>query len=110
MAIHVHEDDVLEPDENGLPVGLLFGEEQSAIKGFCMGIAYYDREEYLRPGVHDDQEGFYVLEGAGTAKVGDEEFPIRPGSAFIAREGVPHQVKKDPGSVPVRIVYAHGAV
>lgn len=110
MAVYVNEEDVLEPQENGLPGGLLIGEAQGATKGFCLGIAYYDNAEYLEPGVHDDQEGFCILEGTGTAKVGDEEFPVHPGMAFIAQKGVPHAVKKSSGSGPVKILYAHGAV
>lgn len=110
MPVHVQEDDVLETQENGLPGGILVGEAHGATKGFCLGIAYYDKEEYLDPGVHEDQEGFYVLEGTGTARVGDEEFTVRPGTAFIAQKGVPHVVKKAPGSVPVKILWSHGAV
>jgi len=104
VALHRHIDD-LDPGEE-----LLVSTEQGATNGFCLGIALYDKEEYRKPGVHDDQEGFFVLEGHGTARVGDEEFEVRPGSAFIAQKGVPHTVKRAPDSPPVRILYAHGAV
>ena len=110
MGVYVHEDDVLTIQENGLPGGLLIGEANGATKGFCIGIAHYNNDEYLEPGVHDDQEGFCVLEGTGMAKVGDEEFEVRPGTSFIAQAGVPHVIKKDPRSGPVKILYAHGAV
>ena len=38
------------------------------------------------------------------------EFEIRPGSAFIAYKGVPHLIKRDPGSVPVKVIWCHGAL
>ncbi|MGO8702506.1 MAG: cupin domain-containing protein [Candidatus Brocadiia bacterium] len=107
MAIHVHEDEFFKKQPGG---GQLIGAEQGATNGFCIGIAFYDQEVYGTPGVHDDQEGFYVLAGQGTAKVGDEEFEIRPGTAYIAQKGVPHSVKKRPGSKPVKLLWSHGAV
>jgi len=107
MAIHVHEDEFFTTQPGGAQ---LIGPEQGAIKGFCIGITFYDKEAYNPPGVHDDQEGFYVLAGRGTAKVGDEEFEIRPGTAYIAQKGVPHSVKKKPGSQPVKLLWSHGAV
>lgn len=110
MGVCVHEDDVLAIQENGLPGGAVIDADNGATKGFCMGVAHYNNGEYLAPGVHEDQEGFYVLEGTGMARVGDEEFAVRPGTAFIAQAGVPHVVKKDPRSGPVKILYAHGAI
>lgn len=90
--------------------GLLIGEEQGAVKGYCLGISYYHQTEYGTPGVHEDQEGFYVLAGTGLAKVGDAEFPIRPGTAFLAAKGVPHTMKRNPDSGPVKVLWSHGAV
>ena len=107
MAIHVHEDEFFKKQPGG---GQLIGAEQGATNGFCIGIAFYDQEVYgparraRRPG------RFYVLAGQGTAKVGDEEFDIRPGTAYIAQKGVPHSVKKRPGSKPVKLLWSHGAV
>lgn len=107
MPIHAHEDEVNTKAPGG---ARLIGRDQGAVKGFCIGITYYDNEEYNPPGVHEDQEGFYVLSGRGAAKVGGEEFPIRPGSAFIAQKGVPHSVKKSAGSKPVKLLWSHAAV
>jgi hypothetical protein len=56
----VHEEE-LPRDDRGRPAGRLIGEAHGAECGFCMGLSYYDGEDYLAPGVHDDQEGFYVL-------------------------------------------------
>jgi mannose-6-phosphate isomerase-like protein (cupin superfamily) len=107
VGIHVQENAALTKQPGGAQ---LIGPEQSATKGFCIGITYYDQEVYNPPGVHDDQEGFYVLAGRGVAKVGDEELEIRPGTAWIARKGVPHSLKKKPGSEPVKLLWSHGAV
>ena len=109
MTIHTHEDN-LPPTPGGRRAGLLLGEAQGAVHGFCIGISSCDLVEYATPGVHDDQEGFYVIEGRGTAQVGDIEFPIRPGSSFIAVKGVPHRMKRDRDSGPLKVLWAHGAV
>ena len=90
--------------------GRLIGPEHGAVNGFCMGVSYYEDAEYREPGVHEDQEGFYVLEGQGTARVGNEEFPVAPGTAFIAARGVPHTMKRDEESGPIKVLWAHGAV
>ena len=105
----LHED-ALPRDAQGRPAGRLIGPEQGAVRGFSIGLGFYDNHDYLAPGVHDDQEGFYVLAGTGTAQVGGAEFTIRPGAAFLAPAGVPHRMKRDRGSVPLRVLYAHGAV
>ena len=110
MSIHVHEDNVARIKDKNHAGAELIGEQNGAINGYSLGIAVYYLETYTEPGVHDDQEGFYVVEGTGKARVGDEEFDIRPGSAFIAWKGVPHSIKKDPGSVPVKVVWSHGPV
>ncbi len=70
----------------------------------------YFMDTYNEPGIHDDQEGFYVVEGSGQARVGDDEFDIRPGSAFIAAKGVPHSIKRNPDSGPIKVVWSHGPV
>lgn len=105
MTVHAHEKQALK--DGG---GLLIGPAHGATKGFCVGVATYEKETYNTPGVHEDQEGFYCVSGRGMAKVGDEEFEISPGSAFIALAGVPHSVKKLPGSEPVKLVWSHGAI
>lgn len=114
MRIHVHEDQLRQQQTSrpadGPPAdGLLIGPANGATGGFCMGISYYPGTEYGQPGVHDDQEGFYVLEGFGLARVGEEELEIRPGSAFIANRGVLHTMKRYEGSPPIKVLWCHGA-
>jgi len=110
MACYTHEEEIERIDREGHSSRDVIGEEQGAVNGYKIGVTEYTTEEFLAPGVHDDQEGFYVIAGEGVARVGDEEFAIRPGSAFIAPKGVPHAVKKKRGSVPVKLVWSHGAV
>ena len=90
--------------------GPLIDASHGALNGYRIGIAYYGSDEYGAPGVHDDQEGFYVLEGTGTAKIGDAEFKIRPGTGFIAHAGVPHTMKRDPDSSAIKVLWSHGAI
>ena len=110
MNTHVHEDRLTRISDSSHAGTELIGKPTGATNRFCMGIASYFLETYGEPGVHDIQECFYVVEGTGVAKLGDEEFDIRPGSAFLAQKGVPHSIKKNPGSVPVKLVWAHGAL
>ena len=78
--------------------------------GMCSGITVYSSYEYKKPGVHEDQEGFFVLEGEGFAKLGDEEFAIKKGDSFVAGVGVPHAVKTKEGCEPVKVFWFHSAV
>ena len=59
---------------------------------------------------HEDQEGFYVLEGEGYAKLDDLEFPIKAGDSFIALPGVRHTLKTKEGCQPVKVFWFHSAV
>ena len=85
MNIHTHESQI-----GSQAGGLLIGRDNGATRGFCMGVSYYASTEYGPPGVHEDQEGFYVLEGRGTAKVGDEEFDLVPDRLVVVPPGVLH--------------------
>lgn len=110
MRCHVHEDDVNVTLGNGLVYKTLIAEQCGAVNGFVLGMTEYHAEEYQNVGIHETQEGFYVVAGEGTARIGDEEFPIRAGTSFIAPKGVPHSVKKAPGSIPVKLIWAHAPV
>jgi mannose-6-phosphate isomerase-like protein (cupin superfamily) len=110
MACFIHEDDVAIIQGDGLVYKNLIMPDQGAVNEFVLGVTEYYEEDYKTIGVHDFQEGFYIVEGEGTAKIGEEEFDIRPGTSFIAAKGVPHSIKKSPGSVPVKLVWVHGAV
>jgi len=50
------------------------------------------------------------MQGQGYAKVGDEEFPISPGSCFIVLPGHYHSIKKDLSVPCIKLFYFHAAV
>ncbi len=84
--------------------------ENGCVAGCKAGFTFYRETEYKKPGVHDDQEGFLVLEGRGKAKFGDEEFDVYPGLVMIAPAGTPHAIKKDKDSCDVKVFWFHSAV
>lgn len=85
----------------------LFTYENAPIHGVCASDAEYLNDEYPNPGVHDDNEGFYVYEGTGFAKVGDSEFELSAGTCFFAPAGVYHQIKKSSTCSKLRIFLFH---
>lgn len=87
----------------------LLTEKNGCLAGCRTGILSYRQTEYIQGGVHDDQEGFYVLEGYGSAKVGDEEFPISPGSCFIAPARKYHYIRRAPECPFVKLFFFHAA-
>jgi len=78
--------------------------------GCRTGLLSYRQTEFIQGGVHDDQEGFYVIEGTGRAKVGDDEFAIGPGSSFIAPAGMWHYIARDESCPCVKLFFFHAAV
>ena len=87
--------------------GVILDERNGCVNGCKIGISVYDNTEYNKGGVHEDQEGFYVLEGTGKALFGDEEHEIYPGMTMIAPAGVKHQIKKDEKSCDIKVLYFH---
>jgi mannose-6-phosphate isomerase-like protein (cupin superfamily) len=88
----------------------LLKEENGCVAGCCTGITVFTTAEYPAVGVHEDQEGFIVIEGTGWAKVGDEEFRIEPEMSFLAPAGIRHCIKKDADSVSVKVFWFHAAI
>lgn len=72
----------------------------------------YTREEYdlTHAGAHDDQEGFFVLEGRGRAMVGDDEIVLEPGVCFVVPAGVKHCMKCEQNSGFCKVFWFHAAV
>jgi mannose-6-phosphate isomerase-like protein (cupin superfamily) len=81
----------------------------SGSSGFSVGVAEYGATEFGPLQMHKDQEAVYVVSGVGEMRVGDEVYPIRPGSAAYIPPGTEHATRRI-GDVPVKLVYAHGAV
>ena len=85
----------------------IFTYDDAPIKGVCASDAEYQNDEYPNPGIHEDHEGFYVYEGTGWAKVGEEEFELSAGTCFYAPAGVYHQIKKSKKCDKLRIFLFH---
>ncbi|WP_444644129.1 cupin domain-containing protein [Caproiciproducens sp. R1] len=85
-------------------------EENGCVAGCSAGISIHTKTEYPAPGNHADQEGFLVLEGTGWAKVGSQEFKIEPETSFIVPANMPHTIKKDIDSIPVKVFWFHAAI
>lgn len=89
----------------------LLTEKNGCVNGCCSGITIYsDREFSTKPGCHDDQEGFYVLEGEGFAKLDDLIFPIKAGDSFIALPGVEHTIRTKEDCQAVKVFWFHSGV
>ena len=89
---------------------IIGGFDNGCVAGCRAGVTYYQNTEYKKPGIHDDQEGFIVLKGSGMALIGDEEFAIEEGTAFIAPKGTPHTIKSNSNDEPVLVFWFHSAV
>ena len=87
----------------------LLGAEHGCTAGCRTGLLMYTQEEFRQGGVHDDQEGFYVLEGTGAARVGDQEFPLSPGACFIVPPGQWHSIRKDASCDRITLFFFHAA-
>ena len=88
----------------------LLSAENGCLAGCSAGLLVYTQEEFRQGGVHEDQEGFFVLEGRGRALIGESEFPLSPGSCFIVPPGLYHSIKKDPACVHIKLFFFHAAV
>lgn len=85
----------------------MLDEENGCAKGVYTAISFYTSEEYRPWETHDDMESFIVLSGSGWARVGDEEFPIRKNTCFVAPAGVRHCVKCDDARDPLMMFWFH---
>jgi len=89
----------------------LLTEENGCVAGCCSGISIYNSLEFNNnAGCHKDQEGFFVLEGEGFAKLDDLVFPITQGDSFIAAAGVKHTIKTSCDHKPVKVFWFHSSM
>lgn len=78
--------------------------------GACSGLCFYNSLKYEIIGCHDDQEGFYVIEGNGTAMIDDTEIEVKPDMAILLPANVKHSFKRNPDSVPLKVFWFHSAI
>lgn len=110
LVPYVDLNEVMKCSEAGTRSFRLLDEKNGCVAGCCTGVTIYGDTEYPRGGIHDDQEGFFVIAGQGMAKIGDTEFEIYPGVSFLAPAGVHHTIKRDEDSEPVKVFWFHSAV
>lgn len=88
----------------------LLDERHGCVNGSKCGVSYYTREEYDTARSHEDQEGFFVLEGHGKALIGGEEISLEPGVSFMVPAQVKHTVKKDRNCPVCKVFWFHAAI
>jgi len=110
MKYHVAIEEAPFSEGPGYKAFRLLDERNGCVSGCKTGISLYVSETYGPPGVHDDQEGFVVLSGSGWAKIGGEEFRLKPETSFIAPAKTPHSIRKDSGTDGVKVFWFHAAV
>lgn len=99
--------------EQGEKIGyVLIGEAEGCVNGCNAGVSIYKNEEYIEElfAAHDDQEGFYVLEGSGIAKIDGEEVAIKAGDSFMIPAHVMHGMKKDALCEYCKVFWFHAAI
>ena len=90
----------------------LLSEKDGCVNGCKCGISRYTTTEYAPDGgpAHDDQEGFYVLEGTGMALIDGQEYEMKPGICFVVPAGVKHTMKKTGDCDCCKVFWYHAAV
>lgn len=88
----------------------LLDESMGCVNGCRLGISIYRFDEYPKASAHEDQEGFFVLEGKGLALIDGEELAMEPGMSFMIPAGVEHTMKRAPESEFCKVLWFHGAI
>lgn len=88
----------------------VLGPDQGCEAGCKAGFTFVSDTEYGKGGVHEDQEGFLVLEGTGMGLIGEEEHKLYPGVTMIAPAGIRHTFKRDESCDYVKLFWFHAAV
>ena len=109
MQIYTDLEDIMAQSQGRKSITLL-DEKNGCVAGCRSGITIYDETEYGKGGIHEDQEGFFVLEGRGLALIDGEELEMEPGMAFMIPAGVEHTMKRAPGSEYCKVLWFHGAI
>jgi mannose-6-phosphate isomerase-like protein (cupin superfamily) len=52
------------------------------------------------------REAIYIISGEGMALIGDQEIPLKPGTAIYVAPKTPHAIKRT-SKEPLKAVYCH---
>jgi uncharacterized cupin superfamily protein len=88
----------------------LLNESHGCSAGCSTGVSIYTCVEYQQPGNHEDQEGFFVLEGIGFVKIGENEINLYPGISFIVPAGVDHSIKSTSKEKGIKVFWFHAGI
>ncbi len=88
---------------------LIHASTVGAKEGFAMGIVEYTADEFGEPDLHQDQEGLFVIEGHGIARLREEEHELSPGDCLFVPAGTPHRIVRQ-GATPIRLVFARSGL
>ena len=64
--------------------------------------------EFFHAALHDDQEGFFVLEGSGEAQLAGELYTLHKGMSFILPPQTLHSFRRL-GSEYLKVLWFHAA-
>ena len=84
----------------------IFDIPDTPVPGLTAMLNVFFSEEYPEPGLHDDNEGFFVLSGRGRMRIGGGEHDLEPGTMMVAPAGVPHAIRKV-GAEDLRVFIFH---
>lgn len=77
----------------------LYHPESSPVKGFSVAEAEVTGGAETDAHVHRaSQEIYYILEGAGTMRLGERTLKVKTGDAILILPGVLHNIKADEGT------------
>jgi mannose-6-phosphate isomerase-like protein (cupin superfamily) len=110
MKRYVSVNDVKPTFNNGHYSYNLLDERNGCVNHCRTGLSVYTTADYRSPGIHDDQEGFFVLDGYGYAAIDHEEIRLEPNMSFIVPAGVEHSIKSDSDENPVRVFWFHSSI
>ena len=82
------------------PIDCPYGHVQRIVTGGEGGIGNVHVVKITKgaPHVHTGyDEVYYVLSGTGTITLGEDVYPLRPGSVAVIPAGVPHSLEAHPG-------------
>lgn len=81
--------------------------QDTPISGCCTMLNVFQDAQYPQHwGVHDDNEGFYVVSGFGRYYIDDVEYELSPGTSMLAPAGKPHGIKKT-GEADLQVFIFH---
>lgn len=93
FAAHIGDHDAVQnPGATTYPIHTL---EHAPIDGCYTMLNIFTETQYPDAwGVHEDNEGFFVLSGTGSYYIDGAEYALEPGTSMVAPAGRPHGIKK----------------